>query len=434
MNIGLITNRWFRKITIFAILLSGSALLVGCASSGVEVKQQGMSTARISVENEQQLPNGDVSYTIAPLDVLQVDVYPRRSVMKQRKAEYADDIRLELYFNDKHYRMGPGDTLGIELAGESDRVYDVAVMPDGNMHLPRIGREVSAFGKTPAELTALLNREYATLLRRPQVTVSVNKSGLEQLQRLSSSYRVDSDGRIIMPLLGAFKPVGMDAAQIKAVVATKAEQYFRNKIEVEVSIFPGSSRQTVDLRSAGEGIQYFHGAVKVGPDGSVFVPDVGVFEARGKTLSSLIQEMQSAFDNVYQNEVQVRVAFQESPGMSVFIGGEIRAPGKYPYQASLTLLQLISEAGWVNDSADISRVVLLHAVDKKGYTRYQSNLTEVVDGEARLKQDIKLSPRDIVIIPKSGIANVDLWVDQYIRRVLPFNIGVSYTKTNRTLP
>ena len=36
-------------------------------------------------------------------------------------------------------------------------------------------------------------------------------------------------------------------------------------------------------------------------------------------------------------------------------------------------------------------------------------------------QDIMLHPNDIVHVPRSAIANVNLWIDQYIRENLPVN-------------
>jgi polysaccharide export outer membrane protein len=293
--------------------------------------------------------------------------------------------------------------------------------------LPRIGKVVTAIGQTPAELTAALKREYSVLLRNPQVIVSVHKSGLEQLQRLSGNYTVDNDGQIVVPLLGMFKTVGMNAGQVAAQVAEKAQSYFHNRIEVVASILPFSSRQLADPRLAPDGQQYFRNTVKVSPDGGLFVPDAGFFSTGNKTLGELNKEIQLAFTQFYQNEVQVHVALHESSSLNVFIGGEVRVPGTYPYRSSLTLLQLISVAGWLNDAADISEAVLLHAVEGNRYVLYKTNLLEVVNGEARMNQDLKLSPRDIVIIPKSGIAKTDLWVDQYIRRLLPFGMSVNYT-------
>lgn len=411
-----------RMVTLYLI-----TLLVACATTGVEMKANGESAVQVTLGTEQQLPQGDVSYHVAPFDVLQVDVYPQRAVANQHKVEYANEIRMEFYFNNNNYRIAPGDALGLELAGESDKVYDVAVLPSGVINLPRIGRVVTAVGQTPAELATTLNREFSSLLRNPMVIVSVHKSGLEQLQRLSGNYIVDNDGQIVVPLLGVFKIVGMNTGQVAAQVAEKAQAYFHNRIEVMASILPFSSRQIADSRLAPDGQQYFHNTVKVSPDGSLFIPDAGFFSTDNKTLDELNKEIQLAFTHIYQNEVQVHVALQESPSLNVYIGGEVRVPGTYPYRASLTLLQLISVAGWLNDAADISQAVLLHAVESNRYVLYKTNLMEVVGGEARLKQDLKLSPRDIVIIPKSGIAKVDLWVDQYIRRALPFGISLNYT-------
>ena len=44
-------------------------------------------------------------------------------------------------------------------------------------------------------------------------------------------------------------------------------------------------------------------------------------------------------------------------------------------------------------------------------------------------EDVKLEPLDIVFVPKSKIAEVNQFVDQYINKVLPFsrNVGVQYT-------
>lgn len=414
-----IARACFARMVISALIIP----LAACATPGTKVQARDEPV----VQAEQQLPQGAVPYHVAPFDVLQVDVYPKRAVEKQRKVEYANEIRIEFYFNDHSYRIAPGDSLGLELAGESDKVYDVTVLPSGIIHLPRIGRVVTAVGQTPAELVIALNREYSVLLRNPQVTVSVHKSGLEQLQRLSANYIVDNDGQIVVPLLGVVKIVGMSAGQVAAQVAEKAQDYFHNRIEVAASILPFSSRQFADLRLAPDGQQYFHNTVKVSPDGSLFIPDAGLFSTENRTLDELNKEIQLAFARVYQNEVQVHITLNESSSLNVFIGGEVRMPGTYAYRPSLTLLQLISVAGWLNDSADISQAVLLHAAEDNRYVFYKTNLMEVVGGEARLRQDLKLSPRDIVIIPKSGIAKADQWVDQYIRRLLPFGINVNYT-------
>lgn len=401
-----------------------AVLLSGCAT-GVLMTEPGQQKQAVS--NAANLPKGAIEFRVAPLDVLQVDVYPRQVDDKSRRAEYSNELRLEFSFKDKLYRVAPGDVLGIELSGESDKVYDVGVLPNGYIRLPRISREVPALGRSLAELTAELNKSYTVLLKNPQVALSVQKSGLEELQRLSGNYNVDRDGRIVIPRLGAIKVLGLTADEMSAKAAALALEYFNNRIDVSASILSVTPRAYADPRLSPDGQQYFRSAVKVSPDGSLFVPDVGTFDAAKLTLAELNLALQNGFNKFYQNPVDVRVTLVESSNLNVFVGGEVRQPGKYAIQNAQTMMQLISGAGWVTDNADLTRVVLLHAVSENKYVLYQTNLVEVVDGKARLSQDLKLSPRDIVIIPKSGVAVANLWVDQYLRKMLPFGTSVNYT-------
>ena len=55
----------------------------------------------------------------------------------------------------------------------------------------------------------------------------------------------------------------------------------------------------------------------------------------------------------------------------------------------------------------------------------QVNLDKAIDG-TDMSQDIALRPFDIVYVPKSAIANVNVWVDQYIRKNLPIYLSFGY--------
>jgi protein involved in polysaccharide export with SLBB domain len=139
-------------------------------------------------------------------------------------------------------------------------------------------------------------------------------------------------------------------------------------------------------------------------------------------------DITTALQPAYKNPISVNVTLLESGNMSVFVGGEVKTPGHYPYSGSTTLLQALASAGWINEWADLGKIVLLHpsAAAQGQYVVYETNLKDVVEGKGS-PQDLKLAPRDIIIVPRSGIAKVDLWVDQYIRKFLPFSMGVGYT-------
>ena len=42
---------------------------------------------------------------------------------------------------------------------------------------------------------------------------------------------------------------------------------------------------------------------------------------------------------------------------------------------------------------------------------------------------VTLASEDMIFVPRSRIAEVNLWIDQYVNRLLPFSRSVSYTNT-----
>jgi polysaccharide export outer membrane protein len=110
----------------------------------------------------------------------------------------------------------------------------------------------------------------------------------------------------------------------------------------------------------------------------------------------------------------------------VFIGGEVVRPGVQPLLGPLTVLQAVMVAEGLKDGAQAREVIVLRN-DAQGERQVlRLDLKAVMAGQDGAN-DITLSPYDVVIVPRSGIANLGLWVDQYIRRVLPINLGFSYT-------
>ena len=48
--------------------------------------------------------------------------------------------------------------------------------------------------------------------------------------------------------------------------------------------------------------------------------------------------------------------------------------------------------------------------------------------------DLPLVPGDIVFVPRNRISEVDLWIDQFINRLLPFNKAFNYTVNKNVAP
>jgi polysaccharide export outer membrane protein len=55
----------------------------------------------------------------------------------------------------------------------------------------------------------------------------------------------------------------------------------------------------------------------------------------------------------------------------------------------------------------------------------QLNLEKAIDN-SDMSQDVTLKSNDIIYVPKKTIANINVWVDQCIRKNIPLNASVTY--------
>ncbi len=164
--------------------------------------------------------------------------------------------------------------------------------------------------------------------------------------------------------------------------------------------------------------------VTVRPDGRISLQLVREIMTAGLTPA----ELTDLLTKKYAKELkmpEVTVIVRSFGSQRVYVDGEVAKPGIVPLVGFVTVLQAISQAGGMKDSARMSEVVLIRrGTDNKPLT-LQVNAQKVIDG-TDMSQDIALKPFDIVYVPKSPIANVNVWVDQYIRKNIPISTGFGY--------
>lgn len=105
----------------------------------------------------------------------------------------------------------------------------------------------------------------------------------------------------------------------------------------------------------------------------------------------------------------------------VYVGGEVRQPRFVAHDGSLTALQAIFEAGGFADTAEPSSVILLRRLNGDKGMAAKLDLKKVMNAE---EEDIALMPSDTIFIPKSTIAEVNLFVEQYITKMIPIPFSI----------
>ena len=161
----------------------------------------------------------------------------------------------------------------------------------------------------------------------------------------------------------------------------------------------------------------FNDTTTVDPNGKIVLRMVGPIQAAGLTPSQLAQSIDKAYINELRNPGAV-VHLKNMPGRQIYVQGEVAKPGAFPLQPGMTAVQALALAGGVTvDSAPEKTVLIRH--DACGQSQGSK-----VDLASALKNpgsgdDVALMARDTVVVPRSTIANVDLWVKQHIRDALP---------------
>lgn len=109
------------------------------------------------------------------------------------------------------------------------------------------------------------------------------------------------------------------------------------------------------------------GDYQVNPSGNVALPLVGQVKALGETTASLGAAIRMKLADGYL--VDPRLSVEIATYRPVFVLGEVRTPGQYPYQPGLTVLNAIASAGGFTPRAE-KRVIYIRqpgANDEKAY-------------------------------------------------------------------
>jgi polysaccharide export outer membrane protein len=161
----------------------------------------------------------------------------------------------------------------------------------------------------------------------------------------------------------------------------------------------------------------FNDNVTVQPDGRIVMRMVGPMQAAGMSPGQLANQINEAYSKELKNP-GATVHVQNMPSRQVFVEGQVSHPGSFVLEPGMTALQAVADAGGLTDEAKPSSVVLIR---RDACGRAEGSKLDLASAteDPTNGEDVLLMPHDTLIVPRSKIANVDLFVQQYIRGVLP---------------
>ncbi len=155
---------------------------------------------------------------------------------------------------------------------------------------------------------------------------------------------------------------------------------------------------------------------QVRADGAVSLQLVGEFLVSGSRPEDVRQRLESLYTE-HLKDPNITVILRESLGRRVLVGGEVRTPGAIDMPADMNVLEaIILAGGYVPQTSAVGHVIVMRDVGGQR-VGYRVDLRDAIRGKAT--EPFFLAPGDQIHVPRSAIANVNTFVEQYVGGVIP---------------
>jgi protein involved in polysaccharide export with SLBB domain len=162
--------------------------------------------------------------------------------------------------------------------------------------------------------------------------------------------------------------------------------------------------------------------VKVRPDGYISLQRIGEVRVQGRTASELTELLETRYAEILKRP-DLTVIVRDYVAQQTFVGGEVMAPGVVTLRGQVTMLQAIMQTGGLRPSARVGEVLLIRDLGDNRAEARKVDLRQVLEGKVA---DTVLQPFDIVFVPRSKIAQVGLFVEQYVNALIPQSFFFPY--------
>jgi protein involved in polysaccharide export with SLBB domain len=141
-----------------------------------------------------------------------------------------------------------------------------------------------------------------------------------------------------------------------------------------------------------------------------------------------VDEAEAIIARAYSSQLlrpEVIINVRSAP-LKVFVGGEVDKPGVYDMPGDINALQAVIMAGGFKTSAKQNQVVIIRRSSGGRAMMRTADLRRGIR-DASDTDAVPLRRFDVVYVPRSNVAEVGLFVQQYIRDVSPIDLGFNYT-------
>lgn len=163
----------------------------------------------------------------------------------------------------------------------------------------------------------------------------------------------------------------------------------------------------------------------VRPDGRITLQLVNEVKVVGMTPAKLSEMLAENYAKYLAQAPEISVIVSTFAGHRVFVGGQVGGVGVKELLGPTTVTQAIILAGGFKDDGDRHKVILVRKGEDNRPMYMCLDIENAIEGKDP-SQDIYVQAYDIIVVPRTAIGDVDVWVAQYIGGVIGPFTGFGY--------
>jgi protein involved in polysaccharide export with SLBB domain len=151
-----------------------------------------------------------------------------------------------------------------------------------------------------------------------------------------------------------------------------------------------------NIRVFGE--ETLSGEFIVSADGTMNYPYVGRFVVSGMTCADVEEKIAVGLQQGFVRSPFVSCTILEYTSKQIFIFGEVRNPGNFPYRSNISIIEAFALAGGFGERANANNTKLTRVINDVE-VQVRIPVQEIVEGRQR---NLRLLPGDIIYVPESA--------------------------------
>jgi protein involved in polysaccharide export with SLBB domain len=279
------------------------------------------------------------------------------------------------------YRIQKGDAMNVFFPLNPElNLNNVSVRPDGRIMVNLAG-EVNVYGLSVAEASRAISQKYQDFINQTKFSKVLKSGDYFDLRfvynpELNIGVRIRSDGKISLPIVGEVQAAELTPEDLRLVLI---KRYSRDLNKPDIALLCGSQP---------------------------------------------LMQGDTAAKKLHVEPNFINIALTKLANQYIFVGGEVLQPKNVAFEGHMTVLQAIAAAGGKTDRSDLSRVVIVRRGQFEQSEWIITDLASPVAGKD-IKNDIALKAGDVVLVPLTTIAKLNLFVKQWFRDLTPIPGGYS---------